>query len=206
MVHLVRTSWTGTSGGLGVTQWAVTQGDGSIGVMSSGDAQDAVNAARTFWDAVKAYFPNEVTFTVSPVVDYYIASTGVLAGSVTAITPPVAVVGSSTLSYGMASGLKLNWHTGMVRNGRRVRGSTFLVPTTNNAYSPTGTADATARTTIATAAGAYMTSLGATGLKAQVWSRPFEGSETVPARSGDVADVSAVEVSEKTAILRGRRD
>ena len=206
MVHLVRTSWTGTSGGLGVTQLAVNPSDGSFGVISSSDAQDAVNAMRTFWDSIKANMPNEVTFTVSPVVDYYTANNGELAGSVSAPTAPVAVVGTGTANYSMAAGLKLNWNTTTIRNGRRVRGATFLVPTTSSAFSATGTADSTARTGIGTAANTYLASLLATGLRGVVYSRPLKNSLGVITRDGAWADITAAEVSEKTAILRGRRD
>ena len=206
MPHLIRTSWTGTSGGLGVTQLAITPSDGSFGVISGSDAQDAVNAARTFWDAIKAYLPNEVVLTVSPVVDYYHTADGSLQGLVSAATPPVVVTGTSTLSYSMAAGLKINWNTGVIRNSRRVRGSTFLVPATNNAFSPTGTTDATAKSTIQTAGAAYLAALLATGLTGQVWSRPLKNSLGVITRDGVSSNISAMEVSEKTAVLRGRRD
>jgi hypothetical protein len=206
MVHLIRTSWTGTSGGLGLTQFAIDTADASFGPLGTGDAQDAVNAARTFWDAIKANMPNEVSFVVSPVVDYYLTSDASLSGSVSAPTPPVAVLGTGTASYSMAAGLKLNWNTTTIRNGRRVRGSTFLVPTTSSAFNQTGTADTTVRTAINTAAAAYLNALSATGLKGVVWSRPLDEDDPNGPRDGATADITGVEVSEKTAILRGRRD
>lgn len=206
MVHLIRTSWTGTSGGLGLTQIAIDDTASSFGPLTTSDAQDAVNAMRTFWDAIKGNMPNEVTFTVSPVVDYYLTSSAELAGSVAAPVPPVAVAGTGTTSYSMAAGLKLNWNTTTIRNGRRVRGSTFLVPTTSSAFSQTGTADTTVRTSISSAAATFLNSLSATGLKGVVWSRPLEEDEPNGPRDGATADITSVEVSEKTAILRGRRD
>lgn len=206
MVHILRTSWTGTSGGLGLTQIAVDTTDSTFGPLSSSDAQDAVNAMRTFWDAIKLNMPNEVSFTVSPVVDYYLTNSGVLSGSVSAPTPPVAVLGTGTASYSMAAGLKLNWNTSTIRNGRRVRGSTFLVPTTSSAFNQTGTADTTVRTAISSAASTFLNSLSATGLKGVVWSRPLDEEDPKGPRDGAQADITGVEVSEKTAILRGRRD
>jgi len=143
---------------------------------------------------------------VSPVVDYYITSSGELSGSVSAPTPPVAVLGTGTASYSMAAGVKLNWNTSTIRNGRRVRGTTFLVPTTSSAFNQTGTADTTVRTAINTAAAAYLNALSATGLKGVVWSRPLDAEDPNGPRDGAIADITGVEVSEKTAILRGRRD
>jgi hypothetical protein len=161
---------------------------------------------RTFWDAIKIYMPNEVSFTVSPVVDYYLTHNAELDGSVQAPTPPTPVTGTGTTAYSMAAGLKLNWNTTTIRNGRRVRGSTFLVPTVSGAFSVTGTADSSTRTAIQAAAATFLNSLSATGLKGVVWSRPLTAEELHGPRDGATADITAAEVSEKTAILRGRRD
>jgi len=87
-----------------------------------------------------------------------------------------------------------------------VRGTTFLVPTTSSAFNQTGTADTTVRTAINTAAAAYLNALSATGLKGVVWSRPLDAEDPNGPRDGATADITGVEVSEKTAILRGRRD
>jgi hypothetical protein len=206
MVHIIRTQWQGTSGGLGLTQIAIDTADSSFGPLGTGDAQDAVNAMRTFWDAIKASMPNEITFTVSPVVDYYLTHNAELAGSVQAPTPPTPVAGTGAAAYSMAAGLKLNWNTTTIRNGRRVRGSTFLVPTTSAAFSLTGTADSGIRTSTQAAAATFLNSLSATGLKGVVWSRPLSEEEPNGPRDGATADITAAEVSEKTAILRGRRD
>lgn len=205
MVHIVRTSWSGLSGGLGLTQLAVDYTVPAFGAMTPGDAQAAVNAVRAYWDAIKALLPNELQLTVSPVVDYYLVNNAELAGSATAATSPVSVLGTSSLDYSMAAGLKVNLNTGVIRNGRRVRGSIFLVPLAG-AFSATGTAGATAKTTINAAGTSLMSALATAGLKLCVWSRPLEATDPKGPRDGALSVVSAMETSEKTAVLRGRRD
>lgn len=206
MVHIVRTNWSGTSGGPGLTQLAIDTTDPSFGALSGAQAQAACDAVRSFWNAIAAHLPNEITLTVSPVVDYYLNHNGQLTGSATATTSPSNVVGTNAGNYSMATGPKINLNTGVIRNGRRVRGAIYVVPGANSTYGAAGMMDSTARTTFNTAGNNLRTALNSAGLKLQVWSRPIpEGKPNGP-RDGVASDVSGVETNEKLAILRGRRD
>lgn len=204
-IGCVRTSWAGTSGGPGVTQIFVDDA-GTFGPLTTTQAQTAVNAVRAFWFAVNQYLPNEITLTTSTTVDLYDPVTGVLTGSVVAPTAPATVAGTDTGSYSMAAGLRVALQTGVIRNGRRVRGAIYIVPGAAAAMSALGTVGSTPRTTINTAGATMISSLASGGLRLLVYSRPVPAGEPNGPRVGDVAQVTAVETSEKGAVLRGRRD
>lgn len=206
MVHIIRTQWAGTSGGPGLTQLAIDLTDSSFGPLSPGQAQSAVDAMRAYWDGIKAYLPDEIVLSVSPVVDYYLVHNAELAGSVSAPTTPVSVVGTSAAVFSMATGAKINLNTGVVRNGRRVRGSIYIVPSASSVMSTNGMATGVAKTALNTAGTSFRTALGAAGLKLGVWSRPIPEGKPKGPRDGAWADVAAMECNEKLAVLRGRRD
>lgn len=206
MVHIVRTQWSGTSGGPGLTQFAIDLTDASFGPLSTAQAQSAVDATRAFWQSLNTYLPNEILLTVSPVVDYYLVHNGQLAGSVSAPTAPASVLGTHAGNYSMATGPKINLNTGVVRNGRRVRGSIYVVPGGANTYGATGMMDAASRTAFNTAGNNLRTALNAAGLKLGVWSRPVPEGKPKGPRDGAWSDVQALETNEKLAVLRGRRD
>lgn len=201
VVGIIRTAWAGTSGGPGLTQ-IVAQASGG-GFWTASEAQSAVNAVRTFWDAIKAHMPDDIVLTVSPVVDLYTEHDGALVASETAATPPLGVQGTASGGFSMASGMKCNLNTTTIRNGRRVRGAIYVVPAAATVYTATGSVGSTVRTPINTAGTTMMTSLNTAGLDLVVYSRP----RTVPTpRIGDTAVVTGFEVNEKVAVLRGRRD
>lgn len=205
MVHLVKTTWSGLSGGSGITQLAIDTTESTFGALDAGDAQAAVNAVRAYWNTIANYLPNEVSLNVQPMIDYHLSHNGELAGSVTAAQSPAVVVGTNMGDYSMAAGLKVNLNTATIRNGRRIKGAIFLVPAAG-AFSNTGGAGQTPTTTINDAGTALRTALAAAGLKLQVWSRPVPEGKPHGPRDGATADVTGMEVSPKTAILRGRRD
>lgn len=203
-VHLVRTAWAGTSGGPGLTQTAFDMIN--LGDPTAADAQVAVNAVRGFWDAIKAYLPDEVVLTVSTVVDGYDVVTAELENSVVAGAAPAAVQGTSAAVYSMAAGMRVNLQTGVIRNGRRVRGAIYVVPASSAAMGTTGAVSSAVRTAVNAAGNTLRTTLEAGGMRLLVWSRPLPAGVPNGPRGGDVAQVTGVETNEKSAILRGRRD
>jgi len=204
MVALVRTHWSGTSGGPGITQIALLGAAG--GIWNPGGEQAAVNAMRAYWDSLKAYLPNELSLTVSPVVDWYDRETGELQGSNVAATPPVVVVGASSAAYVGGAGLKVTWETGQVRDGRRVRGATYIVPIEGACFNTTGTVATTVRAVINTSSANLLTALTAGGVSMGVWSRFRPAKDELPERAGAAFQVTTGICSSKSAILRGRRD
>lgn len=200
-VGIVRTEWAGTTGGPGLTQLAIAEGAG--GFWTATQAQNAVDAVHDFWEDLIAYLPNEISLTIDPVVDLYDETTAELVASEVAPVAPGVVTGINTSAYAMASGLKINWNTGVIRFGRRVKGSTFIVPAGSSVYTNTGTVDSVVATAFNTAANLLRTTLIGDSLKLVVWSRP---KELPVARPGAISDIISGATSPKGAILRGRRD
>lgn len=200
----VRTHWAGTTGGAGLTQTNFVDAGGAV--ITNAQAGAAVNAVRAFWDAIKAYLPNEVNLTVSPVVDIYDIQTGDLTASTTWASAPAVVTGTGVDNYSMAAGLKVNANTADIRNGRRVRGAIYIVPANSSAFSNSGLAAAGAKSAINTAGANLNTALLAAGCNPIVWSRPIPADKPNGPRNGEKSVVSTFEVNDKTAVLRGRRD
>jgi len=169
-------------------------------------ATAAFNAVKTFWQEVQAYLPDEISVTISPTVDIYNDVSGALVSSISANANTFVVVGSSTAVFSMASGVKINLQTGVVRNGRRVRGGIFLVPAGSNTLSTSGITAGTARTAIAAATTKMIAAMRTAGIALVVFSRPIAAGEQYGPREGASAVVTGAEVSEKVAVLRGRRD
>lgn len=205
VVALVRTNWSGTTGGPGLTQIAME----AITDPHSWDAtaaQTAVNAMRTCWQGMNSMLPDNIKLDVSPVVDVYTKIDGQLVGSYSAATTPTQVVGTSTAVFSMAAGVKVNLNTGQIRNGRRVRGSVFIVPATSAAFSTDGLVLSGSRVTINGSFNGMITTLAAANLVPCVWSRPIPAGKLYGPRDGATTPVTGIETSEKGAILRGRRD
>lgn len=202
-VGIVRTYWAGTTGGPGITQLAVAEGTG--GFWTPTQATTVTAAVHDFWEDLIAYLPNEITLTVDPVVDLYDEANAELVASETATATPGVVTGINTAAYSMASGLKINWNTGAIRAGRRVKGSTFIVPAASSVYTNTGVVDGVVATAFNTAANLLRTTLTGASMKLVVWSRPLKEGDVI-VRPGAFSDVSGAATSTKGAILRGRRD
>jgi hypothetical protein len=200
-VGLIRTGWVGTSGGPGLTQLAFENATGDD--ITVGQAQAAVNAVRAFWDGIKSLLPNELTLTVSPVVDIYNYQDEELIGSFSAPTVPAAVTGTAAGNYAAGIGFKVNLNTGFIRYGRRVRGSIFVVPSDALCFTNTGVVASATKTTVNTAAATMLAAFVTAGCNLNVWSRPVLLPEE---RTGWLTVVQGIDTNEKSAILRGRRD
>lgn len=202
MVSLIRTNWSGTTGGPGLTQIAMNV----IGTEQSWqvtDTEPAVEQMRLFWNAIRTFLPDELTLTVSPVVDFYDDRNGQLVGSDSVAVPPAPIIGGATGSYAGGAGFKINWNTNQIANGRRVRGHTYVVPAAATVFTNTGSVSGATITAVNTAAAAMISNLANVGIELRVWSRP----RVLPTpREGTSTPVVSGACAPKSAILRGRRD
>lgn len=199
-VGLVRVEWSGTTGGPGLTQFAIAASGGAT--WTAANAQSAVDAVRTFFSNQIQYIPNEVQLQVLPDVDQYDELTATLEATTTAAVTPASLAGTGTGSYAGGAGYRYNWRTGVIRGGRRVVGKTYIVPAVANVYDANGTLGSTQITSFNQTASTFLATLSAAGLGLQVWSRP--GGIAVPV--GGMSGVITGDVADKTAILRTRRD
>ena len=190
MAHQYRVQWSGTTGGTG---FSVLNARLSGAALGTGPQQFADNV-RAFFLGLQFALPNEVVLSFNSEVLELDTSTGQLL-QVHPVTPPNNVAGSATGSYAHASGIRLDWLTPSVLNGRRLRGRTYLVPAASAVFDTSGRLTTTAQNNIKTAGNAYVADMENIG-SAAVWSRTH----------GIIADVEEVGVSPLGAVLRSRRD
>lgn len=197
MVHQYRALWQTESGGSGFSVFHAAQG------MSLVTAQAWADSIRAFFlDLTSTIIPTGVTIDFPGEVLELNTSTGELAG-VQGISPPAAVVGSGVGSYSAPSGGRVLWNTSGIVAGRRVKGTTFIVPMLVSAYDDAGTLAPSTITTLSTAAGDYLATLPNIPV---VYSRPHPGDGTIAPRPGTEHIITSQSVPDRVAVLRSRRD
>lgn len=181
----VRTIWTGSPVvGPGVSTFYLAEG-------ATGFLADI----NVFWGNVGNRFPAGITWNTPSSGDLIDVATGNLTGTWT--EPGTSSVNSSgTGSFASGVGVRIQWATSGVTNGRRVRGSTFLVPLTTACYQADGTIDGAILGGLLTSAAALSSGLGSDHM---IWTRPKGGG------GGKANPVIGVTVPDKVSWLRSRR-
>lgn len=164
---------------------------------------------QVFADAVRAFFsdilnvatahdmlPAGAAIQGDAIVDNIEVTDGLLASSVP-ITPPAVITGTGSGNYSAPSGAVVTWLTGLVHQGRRVRGRTFFVPLASTAFDSTGTLATSFLNQARTAATAYV----ASAANPCIWARPDPGTT-----NGAAFTIAAGTVLDKAAVLTSRRD
>lgn len=183
-IERYRVGWTGFTGSPGVSTFYFF------------GAVDPAGSLHAMFDAIKARFPNTVTWSFPAQGDTIDDSTGQLNGSFSS-AGAASVTGTDAGVYSAPSGAVIRWSTGTIIGGRRVSGHTFLVPLAGSAYQGDGTISTTPLGDIQTAVNTW---LGTTaGLAQVIFRRP--GST---GGAGHVAVTSAV-VPDEAVVLRSRR-
>lgn len=188
----VTAQWSGFPGAPGYSNFFFE-------VAGSSDEQlGAPAVVRTAFSSILQQLPSGVSIQVSPTVEYIDEATGVLQDYGDAEETPDSVNGSSSGNWAGPTGAVVNWTTGTVRDGRRVRGRTFLVPLGSTAFQNDGTLGSLGLAALNN----FATNLrggaeNTTGLV--VWGRP----SSTP---GVAAPVTGHRVPDMAAVLRSRRD
>ena len=121
-IHRVTARWDGFPGAPGYTSF----------YFEDLTAVEGANLARTrvraFFSDVGGYLAPNMTITVDPSVEGIDEATGQITQFLEDPTEVVPVKTSSTGTYAGPAGAVINWRTTTLRNGRLVRGRTFLVP------------------------------------------------------------------------------
>lgn len=191
----VRATLTYGTGGPGVhTSYWIPGTTGGV----TADATDAVARVRAFFAAVQTMYPNSTTVQVQTDVAQINDNTGALVGTLAGASVG-SVVGTGGASIGpLASMVLLRLRTGLVLNGRLLRGRWYCGPLAAAAISTTGGAT-TGAITAFNGAGNGMLAVGPTTTALAVWNRP-----TVVV--GASAGVTSVSTWDQLAVLRSRRD
>ena len=154
-----------------------------------------VAKVTAFFNAVKNIVAVGVVWTIPNTGDLIDVATGELTGSWTDGTA-ATVNAAQAGNYAQGVGARIRWATSGIRNGRRVRGSTFIVPLTVAAYDAGGTLSTTVIDACNTAAGTFFTG-GVT--QAKIWSRPVGGG------GGQANTILSGQCLDQVSWLRTRR-
>jgi hypothetical protein len=189
-------NWAGFSGAPGYTNLHFLLADTPTGTQLS----ETVTKVRTFFNAWGSFIPNGVSINFPSEIEQFDTNSGVLEGSFS-VTPGAVVNGAaSTAPYSSASGACITWNTAAVVAGRRLRGRTFMVPLApTSAFQSDGTLAVAGLVTMRSAAQALADD--ATGMPLVVWHRP-----TLGGTDGLAGVVTGASITDKTAVLRSRRD
>lgn len=195
----VKMKWSGFSGAPGYSVFHMRDfGDVEP---TAADAQSAAAKVNQFALEVSSYLPSVVTLQVQSDVEVLEESNGMLntVHSVTGMTPKLGTAPAAT-TFAAAVGGVITWRTPGIRNGRRIRGRTFLVPFASTAFQSDGTLAATTVSGLGICATNLIEAAGNGDLG--VWARP-----TAPgATDGVWHAVTGFSVPDMGAVLRSRRD
>lgn len=195
MPNLVRAiaNWTGFPGAPGYSVFHAM----NVSADPQAEAQALSTAVRTLMNSFLSNLPSVITIAMDPEVQVIDEATDTLLNVVTT-TPGASLTGTATGGFSGATGAVINWSTSTIRNGRRMRGRTFLVPLSSSSFDNAGSLFGTLPGNITAAATTYWQTPEITPV---VYGRPTQlGTDGVsgPITAGRCPDLSAV--------LRSRRD
>lgn len=204
MVNIMRVTaeWTGFPGGPGFSVFHMRDFGSGTGP-GADPTLESVNGAmariRQLFIAFAPLLAPPVSVQVRPVVDILEDTTGTLVDSLSG-TPVTPVLSSATGNYSAPAGAVINWRTNGIRNGRRIRGRTFLVPLAGSSFDGNGSLSTSAQTTIQNAANVLVDTAGTPDLG--VYARP----SSPLASDGQWVLASSATVPDMAALLTSRRD
>lgn len=187
-----RAVWQGFTGAPGYTNWFW---DYSTGTPVQAELE--LTTMHDFFNVLKAQLPTDVTISFQTDMALIDSTSGQQTGQVS-VADPGQVTGTGSGAYASPTGALVRWTTDVFRNGRQVRGRTFLVPLIASSYDTTGSLTPAAVTLFQTAANGSLTS---GDLPRVVFSRPPAGGG-----AGAATAVTGFVVPDLAVILRTRRD
>lgn len=150
---------------------------------------------RTFFDAWKGWIAGGTTFSFPDTGDLIDVATGELTGT---WAEPVAatIVATGIGQWAQGVGTRSVWRTSGIRRGRRVQGSTFMVPLTSGCFTGAGGLDDAIRALMLTASSNLVL---ASGTNMKIYSQPDA------AGAGQQNTVIGAVIPDKVSWLRSRR-
>ena len=162
---------------------------------------DLLEGVRALYDPMLSAIPPTYTIAVSNEIEVRAEDTG---GLIATVTPPgvAAQPGSSgSPTHAAGVGARVRWQTNGIRNGRRVVGTTFMVPLVSQAFEANGTLGSGTIGNLVTGGNALIGAANALSLPLAVWSRPT----SVGAADGALHLVEACAAPDQAAWLTSRR-
>lgn len=152
-------------------------------------------AVHNFLAAFASLMPAGTSIRVPNNGDVIDPATGALTGAWSDGSAPALVNGVAGGNYARGVGMQVRWTTSGIVAGRRVQGSTFIVPLASIVYDTDGTISGVNVTAATTAATAYVTAAP----YAVIWSRPTD------ARAGSTNLITGGFGPDRVSWLRSRR-
>lgn len=169
----------------------------SVGTLYTlGTPLGLMTAATTMLNGIKGNLPVSLTIGFQGSGEVIDVATG-KATSSWAATPPTAVVGTDVGSFTQGVGYRLVWSTGTFSHGRRIKGSTYLVPVGHGGFNVAGLPNATVVSGWQTFVNSFVTAMAGNLV---IVTRP---SAKYPV--GGHAVVTSGQVSPKVSWLTSRR-
>jgi len=154
-----------------------------------------VSVLGDFWQGLQSVMPSSLTVTIPGSGDLVDEATGALTGTWSdGAQEQVTMTGTGEFANGV--GARIRWATAGVHNGRRVRGSTFVVPLIVSQFESSNGLKSATVTTMNNAAATLRGGLQENQL---IWSRPVNGG------GGQAHPVTAHDIPDKVSWLRSRR-
>jgi hypothetical protein len=150
---------------------------------------------EAFFLAIQGTVPLGVQWSIPSSGDLMESTTGDLVGTWSDPGTGGTVTSNGPAGFTNGVGTRIVWGTSGLFGGRRVRGSTFIVPLTVGAYEGAGNITSTVMGTLQTAANALV----GTATPWVVWSRP------TPTLTGEVNEITSASVPDRVSWLRTRR-
>lgn len=148
------------------------------GTILSSDANAAAAAWHGLWQTVHTELPFGGVVAWPSNCEVLDDGTAAPIGTVTITSVPATVTGSSTSHWEAGTGVRINWKTTTVLNRRLIRGATFLIPLTIDAFNTFGEVDATIQANYQTAVSTYLAAMATASLAHVAWHRPKKGTFT----------------------------
>jgi hypothetical protein len=152
---------------------------------------------ETFLNAIKTIVTNQVVWTIPSNGDFISDATGELSGSWSDPGTGGSVAGTGSGNFANGVGARIVWNTGGIFNGRRVRGSTFIVPLGIDTFENSSNLTTTAVSTLQSAADALVAARDTLA----IWSRPTN----LAGDNGESNVITSATVFDKVSWLRSRR-
>ena len=159
------------------------------------DVVTTVVALKAFFTSAASMFPTALTWQFPSDGDEIDDSDGELQAGWNGGAGGTVTGSGGAGTYAAGCGFRVTWGTNTIVDGRRLKGSTFMVPILSTAYDTSGTIQNASVATMLTAANTLVTN-GTT----VIWHRPDKG-----AANGSSATVLSAAVPDKVATLRSRR-
>jgi hypothetical protein len=184
-------------------EWVVPNAGPAFSVMhfeasNPGGLQASINALRAFMASWAAYLPDDVSITFPAEAILIDETTGQMVGS-QSIAPPAGFTGGVSGVWAGGAGFRIDWQTGQIYNGRRLRGRTFVVPAAAAAFGAGGLVAGAVRTAIGTSAATFIAATQNAGCPLRIYRRPKVDD------IGSGGNVTAGTVPALAATLRERK-